>query len=50
MKRVEAFFQFGKLEPVVEAIEKAGVGGHYFTREDDALQKEQKFTHPAEQN
>lgn len=27
MKRVEAFFQFGKLEPVVEAVEKAGVGG-----------------------
>ena len=27
MKRVEAFFQFGKLEPVVEALEKAGVTG-----------------------
>ena len=27
MKRIEAFFQFGKLEPVVEAVEKAGVGG-----------------------
>lgn len=27
MKRVEAFFQFGKLEPVVEAVEKAGVEG-----------------------
>ncbi len=27
MKRVEAFFQFGKLESVVEAVEKAGVGG-----------------------
>ena len=27
MKRVEAFSQFGKLEPVVEAVEKAGVSG-----------------------
>ena len=27
MKRVEAFFQFGKLESVVEAVEKIGVGG-----------------------
>lgn len=27
MKRVEAFFQFGKLDLVVEAVEKAGVGG-----------------------
>jgi nitrogen regulatory protein PII len=27
MKRVEAFFQFGKLESVVEAVENAGVGG-----------------------
>lgn len=27
MKRVEAFFQFGKLEPVVEAVEKTGVDG-----------------------
>jgi len=27
VKRVEAFFQFGKLEPVVEAVEKAGVSG-----------------------
>lgn len=27
MKRIEAFFQFGKLENVVDAIEQAGVGG-----------------------
>lgn len=27
MKRVEAFFQFGKLESVVDAVEKIGVGG-----------------------
>jgi nitrogen regulatory protein PII len=27
MKRIEAFFQFGKLEAVVEAIEKAGAEG-----------------------
>lgn len=27
MKRIEAFFQFGKLESVVEAVEKTGVGG-----------------------
>ena len=27
MKRVEAFFQFGKLEPVVEAVEQVGVKG-----------------------
>jgi nitrogen regulatory protein PII len=27
MKRVEAFFQFGKLESVVEAVENAGVSG-----------------------
>lgn len=27
MKRIEAFFQFGKLETVVEAVEKAGAQG-----------------------
>lgn len=27
MRRIEAFFQFGKLEPVVEEMEKAGVEG-----------------------
>lgn len=27
MKRVEAFFQFGRLESVVEEVEKAGVSG-----------------------
>jgi nitrogen regulatory protein PII len=27
MKRIEAFFQFGKLESVVDAVEKIGVGG-----------------------
>lgn len=27
MKRVEAFFQFGKLESVVEEVEKVGVKG-----------------------
>lgn len=27
MKRIEAFLQFGKLESVVDAVEKAGVGG-----------------------
>ncbi len=27
MKRIEAYFQFGRLETVVEAVEKAGVEG-----------------------
>lgn len=27
MKRIEAFFQFGKLESVVEEVEKTGVSG-----------------------
>ena len=27
MKRIEAFFQFGRLEAVVEAVEKAGADG-----------------------
>ncbi len=27
MKRIEAFFQFGKLESVVEEVEKVGVNG-----------------------